>query len=99
MPVRARLLDRVHGPLDQEAPRTGQAAGRAGWPTDGENGGEPTGRDVASSFSDSRDLMELLGLLDEDGDWANRHYRLTPAGETTVLAMLRTTAAGPREQP
>jgi hypothetical protein len=94
------LIDRGEPISEQELSRTVVAlAGEAGWRTDGEGTGEPTGRDVASSFSDSRALMELLGLLDEDGDRANRHYRLTPAGGTTVLAMLRTTAAGPREQP
>lgn len=39
--------------------------------------------------------MVLCGLIDEDGDWSSRGYRLTNAGETLVLAMLRATAAGP----
>lgn len=71
-------------------------AGEAGWRT---AGAEPSEQDVSWSFSDSRALLELFGLLDEHGDWANRRYRLTPAGETTMLAMLRATAAGPRDRP
>jgi len=71
-------------------------AGEAGWRT---AGSEPSEQDVSWSFSDSRALLELFGLLAEDGDWANRRYRLTPAGETTMLAMLRATAAGPRDRP
>lgn len=74
-------------------------AAEAGWRTAGADGGAPTERDVAWSFSDSRALLELLGLLAVDGDWAHRRYQLTPAGETTMLAMLRATAAGPRDRP
>ena len=43
--------------------------------------------------------MVLCRLLDEDGDWSSPRYRLTTAGEALVLAMLRATAAGPRDRP
>jgi hypothetical protein len=54
---------------------------------------------VSWAFNDSRTLLTLFGLLEADGDWGHRRYHLTPAGETTMLAMLRATAAGPRERP
>jgi hypothetical protein len=75
-------------------------AGEAGWRTSGDRGdADPSARDVAWAFSDSRTLLTLFGLLDVHGDWGDRRYRLTPAGETTMLAMLRATATGPRERP
>jgi hypothetical protein len=75
-------------------------AGEAGWRTSGDRGdADPSERDVAWAFSDSRTLLTLFGLLDVDGDWGDRRYHLTPAGETTMLAMLRATATGPRERP
>jgi hypothetical protein len=75
-------------------------AGEAGWRTSGDRGdADPSARDVAWAFSDSRTLLTLFGLLDVHGDWGDRRYHLTPAGETTMLAMLRATATGPRERP
>jgi hypothetical protein len=94
------LVDRRGPVTDKELTRLVVAlAGEAGWRTGGDVGNEPTDRDVSGAFNDSRALLKLCGLLDEDGDWADRRYRLTEAGETTVLAMLRATAAGPRDRP
>jgi len=94
------LVDRGEPQLDKELTRTVAAlAGEAGWRIGGAGGSHPTDRDVSLAFSGSRALMELCELLDEDGDWSARRYRLTPAGETLVLAMLRVTAAGPRDHP
>lgn len=94
------LVDRGGPAMEQELTRIVAAlAGEAGWLTGGAGGTEPTGRDVSWAFSESRALLVLCGLLDEDGDWSSRRYRLTTAGETTVLAMLRVTAAGPRDRP
>ena len=74
-------------------------AGEAGWRIGGTAGSGPSDREVAWAFSDTRALMGVLGLLEEDGDWSHRRYTLTSAGEVTVLAMLRETAAGPRDRP
>jgi hypothetical protein len=94
------LVDRRDPELDKELTRTvASLAGDAGWRIGGAGGSLPADRDVSWAFSDSRALMELLGLLDEDGDWSARRYRLPPAGATLVLAMLRATAAGPRDHP
>ncbi len=40
-----------------------------------------------------------LWLLSEEGDWSARRYRLTSSGVTLVRALLRQTAAGPRNHP
>jgi hypothetical protein len=94
------LVDRGEPELEKELTRTvATLAGEAGWRTGGAGGTHPANRDVSWAFSDSRALMELCGLLDEDGDWSARRHRLTPSGETLVLAMLRATAAGPRDHP
>jgi len=92
------LVDRGGPVKDKELTRVIVAlAGEVGWRTGGDGGSEPTDRDVSWAFSDSRALMVLCGLLDEDGDWGSRQYRLITAGEALVLAMLRATAAGPRD--
>jgi hypothetical protein len=94
------LVDRGQAELEKELTRTIAAlAGGTGWRIGGTGGSHPTDRDVSWAFSDSRSLMGLCGMLDEDGDWTARRYRMTPAGETLVLAMLRATAAGPRDHP
>jgi len=94
------LVDRGLPVAENELTRTVVVlAGEAGWRTGGAGGNDPIERDVAWAFSDSRALMELCGLLGEDGDWSSRRFRLTAAGETFVLAMLRATAAGPRDHP
>jgi hypothetical protein len=74
-------------------------AGEAGWRTSSDRDADPSARDVSWAFSDSRALLGLFGMLQADGDWGDRRYHFTPAGETTMLAMLRATATGPRERP
>jgi hypothetical protein len=94
------LVDRGGPAVEKELiPLVVAFAGEAGWRTGSDGGSRPTDRTVSWAFSDSRALMELCGLLDEDGDWSARRHRLTNAGETAVLAMLRATAAGPRDHP
>jgi hypothetical protein len=94
------LLD-ANGPLPEKEVTEAVVgmASEAGWRTSGDRDSDPSARDVAWAFNDSRTLLTLFGLLDVDGDWGHRRYRLTPAGETTMLAMLRATATGPRERP
>ena len=76
------------------------AASELGWRTRGDGARhEPTEYEVSWAFSDTRMLLELFGMLVEHGDWADRRYELTPSGQSTLLAMIRATAAGPREQP
>lgn len=41
-------------------------------------------------------LGGLFVLVVEEGDWSSRRIRLTPAGESAMLAYLRSRAAGPR---
>ena len=94
------LIERSDSGAEKELTRTVVAlAGDAGWRIGGAGGGRPTDRDVSWAFNGSRALMGLCGLLDEDGDWTARHYRLTAAGETLMLTMLRASAAGPRDHP
>jgi hypothetical protein len=92
------LLERGGPVPEREVTRAVVAvAGEAGWRTSGDRDADPSDRDVAWAFSDTRALLALFGMLEQDGDWGHRRYLLTPAGETTMLAMLRFTAAGPRE--
>lgn len=76
-------------------------AGDTGWQTsDGEGGSSaPSEHDVDWAFSDTKALLALFGMLTEHGEWRDRRLDLTPAGETTLVAMLRVVAAGPRERP
>lgn len=94
------LVDRGAPAVDKELIELVVAlAGEAGWRTGGAGGSAPTDREVSWAFSDSRALLVLCGLIEEDGDWSSRRSRLTACGETAVLAMLRATAAGPRDHP
>ncbi len=91
------LVDRGEPVLERELTKLVVAfAGEAGWRT---GGNPPNDRAVLMAFSDSRALMRLCGLLEEDGDWSARRYRLTNGGVTLVRALLRQTATGPRDHP
>jgi len=59
----------------------------------------PSDMTVRWAVADSVALFRLFGLLVELGDWRDRRLELTPAGRTTALAMLRHTAAGPKDRP
>ena len=92
------LLDRGEWVPDAELGATvATLAADLGWRTDGTQ--LPSERDVTASFSDARGVLELLGLLTHIGDYGERRYRLTPAGELAVLHLLRVSAAGPRNRP
>lgn len=58
----------------------------------------PSDRDVGHAFHTSWALLELFGFGSEDGDWQSRTVSLSPAGESTALAILRAAAAGPRKR-
>ncbi|MGI8937666.1 MAG: hypothetical protein ACR2JF_05515 [Iamia sp.] len=96
------LLD-VGGAVSESQLRAGVAglAADTGWMSSGGGGGSrsPSEHDVSWAFSDTRALLQLFGMLTEHGDWRDRRLELTRAGETTLVAMLRVVAAGPRERP
>ena len=101
-PAEERIVYYLPSGLDSTelAHHLGVSKNTVKWRTSGDRGdADPSERDVAWAFSDSRTLLTLFGLLDVDGDWGDRRYHLTPAGETTMLAMLGATATGPRERP
>jgi hypothetical protein len=78
----------------------GAMAADYGWRTGSEGDQEAPERQAVSwAFSDARALLELFGMLEESGDWRDRRWTLTAAGETTMLAVLRASAVGPRKQP
>jgi hypothetical protein len=53
---------------------------------------------VGHAFHTSWALFELFGFGSEDGDWQSRTVSLSPAGESTALAILRAAATGPRKR-
>ncbi|MCC5952706.1 MAG: hypothetical protein JJU45_11485 [Acidimicrobiia bacterium] len=81
----------------------GEIAGDAaelGWQTsDGGLQRSPSEQDVLFAFHESWPLLELFGFAAEQGDWRNRAVSIPPAGEATLLAMLRSVATGPRSRP
>jgi len=71
-----------------------------GWrTTDGGVQRPPSANDVRHAFHTSWALLELFGFAAEHGDWRNRAVWTPPAGEPTLLAMLRADAAGPKRRP
>jgi len=78
-----------------------EIAGELGWGT--RVGGErrtPRERAVSRAFHGSLSVLEICGIIVEHGDWRNRQFALTDAGTTTtMLAAIRASAAGPREDP
>lgn len=71
-----------------------------GWrTTDGGLHRPPNEQDVRFAFHTSWALLELFGFATEHGDWRNRAASVPPAGESTLLAVLRASAAGPKSQP
>lgn len=59
----------------------------------------PSAHDVRPAFLDAWALLDLFGFAAEHGDWRNRAVSIPPAGEATMLAMLRADAAGPKQRP
>jgi hypothetical protein len=75
-------------------------AGELGWRTgDGSFQRPPNEQDVRHAFHTGWALLDLFGFATEHGDWRNRAFSVPPAGESTLLAMLRVVAAGPRSRP
>ena len=71
-----------------------------GWRTsDGGLERPPNEQDVRDAFHPAWALLDLFGFAAENGDWHNRAVSIPPAGEATVLAMLRAVATGPRSRP
>jgi hypothetical protein len=71
-----------------------------GWRTsDGGVQRPPNEQDVRHAFHASWALLDLFGFAAEHGDWRNRAVSVPPAGESTLLAMLRAVATGPGSRP
>lgn len=95
------MVDReAEVPAAELAEVVAAAAAELGWCMSGDAGPQPPSeRNVSWAFSGTRAVLRLCGMLEEHGDWGDRRYVLTAAGEATVLAMLRKSAAGPRQHP
>lgn len=71
-----------------------------GWRTsDGGLQRPPNEQDVRYAFHTSWALLDMLGFTAEQDDWRNRAVSIPPAGEATLLAMLRAAATGPKSRP
>ncbi len=70
-------------------------AAELGWRTDREF---PNALAVAVAASEGMRLLDTFGMVERYGDWRNRRVRVTPVGEATLLAYLRSRAAGPRRE-
>lgn len=77
-------------------PTVAGLAGEQGWRVGGPGGEPPGERDVERATRPWLQLGELFGLVDELGEWRSRRIQLTPAGETAMVAYLRSRGAGPR---
>ena len=79
---------------DGQSPSSTTSANK---PPSRSHGGEPPGeREVRWATRPWLRLGGLFALVVEEGDWPSRRIRLTPAGESAMLAYLRSRAAGPR---
>ena len=88
-------------PVKDVTAAVARLAAEMGWRTSGGRaaGPDPSELAVLVAVRDAMAMFELFGMLEEDGDWRHRHWTLTPAGTTTMLAILREGAAGPRTRP
>jgi hypothetical protein len=77
-------------------PRVAGLAAEQGWRVGGHGGDPPEERDVRWATRPWLQLGDLFGLVHEQGDWRSRRIRLTPPGETAMVAYVRSRAAGPR---
>ncbi len=98
----AQILLERRGPV-ATSDLFGEIAGDAvelGWRTnDGAFQRPPNEQDVRYAFHTGWALLDLFGFAAEHGDWRDRGVSVPPAGESTLLAMLRAVAAGPRSRP
>ena len=77
----------------------GDAADR-GWQVDHNGESRPPGRsDVTRAYHSAVRMFDLFGFIVQQGDWSARTVSLPPAGESTMLAILRADAAGPKSRP
>ncbi len=87
------LLDREEVPTEELWSTVAVMVAGLGWRTAGEPPGE---RVVSWAAAYGLRMLEMFSMVERLGDWQHRRLRLTPAGEATVLAYLRSRAAGPR---
>lgn len=75
-------------------------AAELGWRTTDDHGlrREPSTSDVTRAFYPSWALLELFGFVAEHGDWRERTVSIPPEGRSTMLAIVRAGAAGPRSR-
>lgn len=72
----------------------------SGWrTTDAGQQRPPSAHDVRHAFYDAWALLDLFGFAAEHGYWRNLAVSTPPAGEATLLAMLRAAATGPKQRP
>ena len=77
-----------------------QLAGELGWGTTDDGIRRPPGEhEVFRAFHGAFTVLERCHVIVEHGDWRNRRFALTDAGTTTMLAAMRASAAGPRQDP
>lgn len=98
----ATILLSNHGSLPQDDLYRGVAADaeELGWRLSDDGVSKPPSvRDVRWTLGPSWRLVELFGFGTTTGEWKSRVMSLTPAGEATMLAMLRGSATGPKERP
>jgi hypothetical protein len=85
---------------DELTALTVEAAPALGWRSAKDGYQQPLNdMSVRWGVADSVALLSAFGMLVDHGDWRDRRLSLTPAGRTTALAMLRHTAAGPKDRP
>jgi hypothetical protein len=76
-----------------------EIADDCGWYMEGaEETVPPSKWHVESAFRSSSAILGACGLLKTGGSWQNRWLSLTDVGKTTLLAMLRASAAGPKDE-
>lgn len=70
-----------------------------GWRTGSSGGSEaPSRYDVIAARQPAWKMLEVFGFLGRSHDRRDRRYQLTPAGEATLLAMVRHVATGPQNR-
>lgn len=77
-------------------PTVAELAAEQGWRVGGHGGAAPGQREVGWATRRWLQLGDLFGLVHELGEWRSRRIRLTSAGETAMVAYVRSRAAGPR---
>ena len=96
-------LELIHrgGKADAEAvfESAAEIADDCGWYMEGTDGPVPPSKwHLQGAYREPSAILGACGLLEEGGNWQNRWLSLTDAGKTTHLAMLRASAAGPKDE-